>query len=407
MSESPAGWFNDPYGRYEQRYWDGTQWTGEVATGGVRAIDPMGASPVIPVATPASAFAPPDAPSAAAATNASPESAVDRFIGSLGEPARERPPARLRATLGGLGGASLAVGVLAALTGDDPSRGLVAAVAAAIAVAAIVVRLFVHVDELRAAAVGMFVVAAPVLGVAATVDDGSSTFLTGLVVAVLLVAAWAAPGFRGTNLFLAIGLLALLAAFGSLSSPDTSDLDRCNQFLEDGDFDSFDEQCQGVFDEEGGGGFTLLPTEVTGTVGDQGAIYLVGAALLLGATWALDRRRLHGTATAFAVAGLIGALVGTGLILVQLEGSAASLFVAAVGLVVCAVGSHGARRATTWWGAALVASGVISFLAIQIGSDSASGAGAVGIVAGVALVAMALLARLMRERVSAGSDAPR
>ncbi|WP_217702971.1 DUF2510 domain-containing protein [Microbacterium tenebrionis] len=28
--ESPAGWFPDPYGRYEHRYWDALQWTQHV-----------------------------------------------------------------------------------------------------------------------------------------------------------------------------------------------------------------------------------------------------------------------------------------------------------------------------------------------------------------------------------------
>ncbi len=35
-----AGWFADPSGRYEQRYWSGTQWTEHVTKGGVPSIDP-------------------------------------------------------------------------------------------------------------------------------------------------------------------------------------------------------------------------------------------------------------------------------------------------------------------------------------------------------------------------------
>lgn len=36
----PAGWYADPAGRYELRYWDGSQWTEHVARGGAQYTDP-------------------------------------------------------------------------------------------------------------------------------------------------------------------------------------------------------------------------------------------------------------------------------------------------------------------------------------------------------------------------------
>lgn len=36
----PAGWYADPAGRYELRYWDGNQWTEHVARGGAQYKDP-------------------------------------------------------------------------------------------------------------------------------------------------------------------------------------------------------------------------------------------------------------------------------------------------------------------------------------------------------------------------------
>ena len=36
-----AGWAKDPYGRYEQRYWDGVQWTDHVANGSLQGTDPI------------------------------------------------------------------------------------------------------------------------------------------------------------------------------------------------------------------------------------------------------------------------------------------------------------------------------------------------------------------------------
>jgi hypothetical protein len=37
---TPAGWYPDPSNRFELRYWDGTQWTEHVATGGRQDKDP-------------------------------------------------------------------------------------------------------------------------------------------------------------------------------------------------------------------------------------------------------------------------------------------------------------------------------------------------------------------------------
>lgn len=40
---SPAGWFPDPTGRHELRYWDGTHWAEHVADQGVTATDALDA----------------------------------------------------------------------------------------------------------------------------------------------------------------------------------------------------------------------------------------------------------------------------------------------------------------------------------------------------------------------------
>ena len=36
----PAGWYADPAGRYELRYWDGSAWTEHVSRGGQQYTDP-------------------------------------------------------------------------------------------------------------------------------------------------------------------------------------------------------------------------------------------------------------------------------------------------------------------------------------------------------------------------------
>jgi uncharacterized protein YxjI len=38
--QHPAGWYPDPFGRHESRYWDGQRWTGHVASHGRQAVDP-------------------------------------------------------------------------------------------------------------------------------------------------------------------------------------------------------------------------------------------------------------------------------------------------------------------------------------------------------------------------------
>ena len=40
-SNPPFGWYPDPSGQHEQRYWDGTRWTENVSDGGQQAIDAL------------------------------------------------------------------------------------------------------------------------------------------------------------------------------------------------------------------------------------------------------------------------------------------------------------------------------------------------------------------------------
>jgi hypothetical protein len=39
-ANTPAAWYADPSGRYELRYWDGSEWTEHVARGGQQFVDP-------------------------------------------------------------------------------------------------------------------------------------------------------------------------------------------------------------------------------------------------------------------------------------------------------------------------------------------------------------------------------
>lgn len=41
----PAGWLADPTGRHQHRYWDGTDWTDDVADQGATSVDPFKPAP--------------------------------------------------------------------------------------------------------------------------------------------------------------------------------------------------------------------------------------------------------------------------------------------------------------------------------------------------------------------------
>lgn len=372
MSQVPAGWFPDPYGRYEQRWWNGADWTANVATGGAQAIDPMGNSPVVPFAIPATATS---AQAAAAST------AGIRFLDRMGHPALERTPPSLRASLAGVGGGVVGGSVLGLVGGDEPNRGLLAGVALALVVAGWLLRRSTKATELASAAVGLAGVGVVAFAAFSSFRGERGATLAALVAAVLFLALWALPGFLGQNLMLGAGLLALVGTLGSLTASSG---------------DPFD------------GGGDLLPVEVTDNLGSQGAVYLAGAALLLGLTWALDRRAYRGTATAACAAGLLSALVGVALLADRFGDTTGPVFVCIVGFLVCLVGSHGGRRATTWTGAALAAIGLVAFVAVQVQPDSTTATGVTGIVAGALLVALPALASAIRRRgngPSAGSDA--
>lgn len=44
-SSLQPGWFPDPLGRYDHRYFNGSMWTSDVSTGGERFVDPHGTAP--------------------------------------------------------------------------------------------------------------------------------------------------------------------------------------------------------------------------------------------------------------------------------------------------------------------------------------------------------------------------
>lgn len=50
LLDERVGWHPDPTGRYEYRWFNGRDWTGDVASGGQRLVDPLGVTPATPAA---------------------------------------------------------------------------------------------------------------------------------------------------------------------------------------------------------------------------------------------------------------------------------------------------------------------------------------------------------------------
>ena len=207
MAEHEAGWHNDPYGRFQQRYFNGTAWTKHVATGGEQKVDPMGASSVIPIATPVTAFA-----IGGKATG------VVKFLDSTGPEARDRPRPSMRAALAGLGGLIASAALFNAILGDNGSKTKIVISALLSLAVGLIVRLMVkNQTELRSAAVGLGVVGILGFVVGATHNLGKTGPL--LLVAALFIAAWALPGFKGRPLMLGIGALFAVLALAAAFSP--------------------------------------------------------------------------------------------------------------------------------------------------------------------------------------------
>jgi hypothetical protein len=118
---------------------------------------------------------------------------------------------------------------------------------------------------------------------------------------------------------------------------------------------------------------------------------LVGSALLFVA-WSSDRRGRAVLATPFVVVGDVAVVVGAAGVTRDLSEAGGSLFVILVGVGVGLVGHLGARRFTTWLGAAVVASGIVGLVGSAIGDDPSPAAIASALaVAGAALAGLSLL----------------
>lgn len=346
MSQT-EGWFPDPYGRFQQRYFDGSQWTEHVVDDGRQAVDPLGATVSIPFATPSVR-----------------PIGVSGFLDKLGPDARARAAAQLTVAMAGVGGLVAAIGIVAAIVGDDESSRVKTTIAAAIIVViAYAIRLSVKTQpELRSAAVGAGILGIP--GLAGAITDGRNGGGTLTLAAVLLVAAWILPGMRGRPLMLGAGAVAFVLALTAVSEP-----------LNDTEL------------------FDLGAADV---IGGQAWLFVLAGIALLVMVWLLDARGYHGVGTSLVAAAILATALAVVKVVQNLGSTGAALLLAIAGVAVSVVGDHGHRRATTWFGVGVAAIGVISFVFSALEPNSVRGVATTLIVSGALLTVAPVVFRVIQ-----------
>jgi hypothetical protein len=340
-----AGWYPDPEGRAEQRYWDGEQWTEHVQRGGQPAVDVL-----------------------------LPEPGWQRALDALGPDARERPAPDLLGALAAGGGALFGIGALVLCAGDDGDNRPGILIASAILVLAGYVGAVPHDRRLRPAAVALVSLGVVVFVFEAFRDSVADGKLAApfIVVAVLSFVMYLAPILRARPFLLGIALTSLVGCLAFL--------------IAQGDLDSSDSA-----------------TIATSAAEDAYAALLVAGVVLLAVAFLLDHAGYHGVATVFVAVSIISVLAGAFGTAARIGEAGGAVLVGLAGLALAVVGYFGQRRLTTWLGAAVVTYGVAALAIAIVSSDDRVGGGILLAVFGAALVAVAfVLPRLWRQR----SDSP-
>ena len=366
-----AGWFPDPYGRFQQRYFDGSLWTAHVFGNDVQQIDPLGNTPSIPFVAPlpGPVTGGPASPQAAIASTTAPTAAtgLSTFLDALGPDARIRPTVQLSVALAGVGGAAAAAGIAAAIIGDGGGRARNTIATTVVVVLAYAVRLGVKSQpELRSAAVGAAIIGIP--GFAGSVADGGDGGGALSLMAIMLVAAWALPGMRGRPLMLGLGAVAVVLAIITVGESTTSDVEL----------------------------FDFGPADV---IGGYAWLFAFAAVAFLAMVWWLDSRGYHGVGTSLVAGTILATSLAVVKVVQDLGSTGAALLLVVVGLAVAAVGDHGQRRASTWFGVGVAAIGTIAFFFSALEPSSVGDTSATLIVSGLLLaIAPIVLQRIRASR---------
>ena len=308
----PAGWYADPFGRFQQRYWDGAAWTEHVSTNGAQAVDPLGSTVVIPIATPASAYVAP-------ATGQ-----VRRRRPPASRRKRSRIPRRAGARRPRAPGATPVAGARRQRRRGGCGR-----------------HRHRHRRHRRIAGQGRCrrrgdrrhrtgrATGAGASSRAGRCGRGRRRRRAGR-------AGWRHRRRRPRRRLGAVrGRCAVHRRMGAAGLPGTVDhvghrarCCGCRRWPRSPRRTAATRAC-----------WAKCPT--AGSVGDQEVVFLLAAAVLLGLVWWLDRAGYRGVGTSLVVAALVSAFVGVAQATGNLDDAGLAVLITIVGLIVCVVGSHG------------------------------------------------------------------
>ncbi len=333
-----GGWHPDPYGRAEQRYWDGDRWTEHVVRAGALTTDD------------------PEATTTPAAGN---------LLDQLGPDAKERPEPDLLGALSAGGATLVAAGLLVLFGGDSGSRGGLIAGSVVLVVAGYIVAGLLD-RRLRPAAVAFAAIGAVVFVVVAFADTLADGELTAMLLVLTLITGlmYVAPVLRGRPALLGIALVSLVACITYLAAK--SDIDRADEFSSPG--------------------IDIGST----TVQSAYAVLLVAGVALLVVALLLDRARYHGLATVFIAVAIISVVSGASGVAGELGDAGGAILLGLAGLALAIVGHLGQRRFTTWLGAVFVPIALAALVFTMVSDDDRVGGGILLAVFGAALVAVCL-----------------
>jgi hypothetical protein len=294
-----------------------------------------------------------------------------------------RPDVRFGHAAGGVAGILIAAAVVAfvvEVTDDDatlPGVGFnLLIIAAALAVG------FRYRGPVRSAAVGALVVAIPQVWLFAIAGDGEGVdrgdwrailLLTVATYAVLYALTW--TRVRAVLLGLALLVAAGWLVFEVADQPTLFGIER-------GD----------LIARSGLGGPRVLLSDPDDTLTETGIVEALIAVAGLGTAVVLDRRGKAGAATPFLVVGSLYALGAAVTLGIDIEDWYAGGILAAIaGLAIGLAGSLGRRRATSWFGSAVLLAGTVVIVAQGTEDTVSGGDGAAAVFGAFALLGAALL----------------
>ena len=307
-------------------------------------------------------------------------------MNSLGDAARQRPEPRLSHALNGIGGALVTIALIVLIGGSvDNNAGTYIGSLAAFALG-LFGRLRLDNEDIKAACVGAGITGLLAVCLVAISDLGMDPGPGLLITAAIHFLVWMAPGYRGRSIFLAFAALAMVFGASSLVGGQLLTNDRCSEIFWEDSGDDIPSECyeSSPIDD--------VPGSIGDFIGTQGAVYLILGMALLIVVGMLDSRGLRGIATSLIPSSLLSIIIGLALVASTMADQTGALLAAATGVVLCIVGTRGARRATLWWGAAVATSGFLGLVWLMVKPGDANSSGlAVLIVAAALMVVPKLL----------------